>query len=1214
MDPNSKSDPAVSAPLTSSPANTIMDAGILMPIPAPESAAPVSNKANPGTKTAPATPASALSGQVSAPAAPTQASSPSANTAASPPLLIDDELHWYKDAVIYELHIKAFCDGNGDGIGDFQGLLQKLDYLQDLGITAIWLLPFYPSPLKDDGYDIADYYNINPAYGDISLFSHFLKEAHRRNLKVITELVINHTSDQHPWFQRARRAPKGSKERNYYVWTDDPTQYKDVRIIFQDFETSNWTWDPVAGQYYWHRFFHHQPDLNYDSPLVHDEVFRIIDFWCRLGVDGFRLDAVPYLYEREGTNGENLPETHLFLKKLRAHVDKHFPGTVFLAEANMWPEDSASYFGDGDECHMNYHFPLMPRMFMSLQMEDRYPITDIFDQTPDIPPTCQWAIFLRNHDELTLEMVTDEERDYMYQAYARDPKAKINMGIRHRLAPLLENNRRKIELMNSLLLALPGTPVIYYGDEIGMGDNFYLGDRDGVRTPMQWSPDRNAGFSMANPQKLYLPLILDPEYHYEAVNVETQRANTSSLYWYMKRIISVRKKFRTFGRGNLKFLSVENPKVLAFTRTYGEETLLIVVNLSKFSQAAEVDLLAYKGYVPVDVFSSNRFPLIKEEGLYFFTLAPYAFQWFTLEKAHPDMDEKGSLPLLIIREWDTLMEGNSKRVLENNILPRYLPKANWYTENRRTIYSVSISDFAKMSESPQPASEDPIFWLLVEVTYQNGLPGLYQLPLIYLKGERAEKFLLSCPQAVIAQVRSADKDGLLVDAFFTIEGQMELLRKMAGHKKINLSPDAIHHDRRRIEFYGNQPLKDHFQQTADIRPRIHVSDEYNTAITYDGSFFLKMYRKVDPGINPDLEITRFLSKEVKFEHIPAFIGAIEWKYDKSSIVLGIMQEMIENHGDGYSFFSESAHNYMERLLAGDRKDFHPEEKLGTLIAPVGFEDLPESLQVLIGASSAEQARLLGIRTAEMHLALASGAGKDFKPEVFSLHYQRSLFSSMQSLVRQTYQSLAAKVNSLPPDLQERKERILAYRPELLNILKKIYFKKLDAIKIRIHGNYHLRQVLLTGKDLVIQDYGGDPSHSTSERRLKRSPLTDLASMVASIHEVTYDAFLNNQQSLTVNLDELLPYAPYWAHYIGSFFIKAWFGAVKGSALVPAAKEDLERMWQNYLLQKALFDFNRELNRNPARIISSQAIIRSVLSVQPSVQPSVHPSVHPSVQP
>ena len=455
---------------------------------------------------------------------------------------IDSNLHWYKDAVIYELHIKAFRDGNCDGIGDFKGLMEKLPYLEDLGVTAIWLLPFYPSPLKDDGYDISDYYHINPSYGDIKQFKLFLKEAHKRGLKVITELVINHTSDQHPWFQRARKSPIGSPYRDYYVWSDDPNKFKDARIIFQDYETSNWTWDPVAKQYFWHRFFHHQPDLNYDSPLVQEEVFKIMDYWCKMGVDGFRLDAVPYLFEREGTNCENLPETHEYLKKLRKYIDDRYPGTLLLAEANMWPEDSAAYFGDGDECQMNYHFPLMPRMFMSVQMEDRYPITDIFDQTPAIPDTCQWAIFLRNHDELTLEMVTDEERDYMYKVYVKDPKARINLGIRHRLAPLLENNRKKIELMNSLLFSLPGTPVLYYGDEIGMGDNFYLGDRDGVRTPMQWHSDRNAGFSEANPQRLYLPLILDPQFHYESVNVELQSRNTSSLLWWTKRMISTRKK------------------------------------------------------------------------------------------------------------------------------------------------------------------------------------------------------------------------------------------------------------------------------------------------------------------------------------------------------------------------------------------------------------------------------------------------------------------------------------------------------------------------------------------------------------------------------------------------------------------------------------------------------------------------------------------------
>src|SRR6476661_2368644 len=591
-----------------------------------------------------------------------------------PETAIDDKIHWYKDAIIYELHIKAFSDSNGDGIGDFEGLLTKLDYLQELGITAIWLLPFYPSPLKDDGYDISDYYTINSTYGTIEQFQRLLDEAHKRQLKVITELVINHTSDQHPWFQRARTAPKGSPEREFYVWTDEPEKYKDVRIIFQDFETSNWTWDPVAQQYFWHRFFHHQPDLNYDSPLVQQEVFNILDYWCEMGVDGFRLDAVPYLFEREGTNGENLPETHAFLKKLRQHIDEKYPRTAFLAEANMWPEDSASYFGNGDECHMNYHFPVMPRMFMSVQQEDRYPITDIFDQTPAIPDNCQWAIFLRNHDELTLEMVTDEERDFMYKVYVKDPKARINLGIRHRLAPLMDNNRSKIELMNSLLFSLPGTPVIYYGDEIGMGDNYYLGDRDGVRTPMQWSQDRNAGFSETNPQQLYLPVIIDPEYHYEAVNVEMQRRNTSSLFWFMKRMISMRKNYKAFGRGDMKFLHVDNPKILAFTRTYQNETLLVVVNLSKYSQSSEIPLYHFSGYVPVEVFSKNRFPSIKEDSPYFFTLGPHSFLWFELQPAFATSGKEEQLTEYSLATFSDVVGKSFLTELEKNILPGYVQK------------------------------------------------------------------------------------------------------------------------------------------------------------------------------------------------------------------------------------------------------------------------------------------------------------------------------------------------------------------------------------------------------------------------------------------------------------------------------------------------------------------------------------------------------------
>ncbi len=1107
-----------------------------------------------------------------------------ADTSTTP--LLDDNLHWYKDAVIYELHIKAFCDGDADGIGDFQGLLQKLDYLQDLGVTAIWLLPFYPSPLKDDGYDISDYYSINPAYGDITQFKHFLKEAHRRNLKVITELVINHTSDQHPWFQKARMAPRGSKERNFYVWTDNPEQYKDVRIIFQDFETSNWTWDPVAEQYYWHRFFHHQPDLNYDSPDVQQEVFRIIDYWCKMGVDGFRLDAVPYLYEREGTNGENLPETHAFLKLLRSHVDQHYPGTVFLAEANMWPEESASYFGNGDECHMNYHFPVMPRMFMALQMEDRYPITDIFDQTPDIPLTCQWAIFLRNHDELTLEMVTDEERDYMYKVYARDPKAKINLGIRHRLAPLLDNSRQKIELLNSLLFALPGTPVIYYGDEIGMGDNFYLGDRDGVRTPMQWSPDRNAGFSAANPQRLYLPLILDPEYHYESVNVETQHGNTSSLLWYMKRLIAVRKKFKTFGRGNMKFVNVENPKVLAFTRTYEDETLLIVVNLSKFSQAAEVELSAYKGYVPVDVFSKNRFPIIREDGLYFFTMSPYSYEWFVLEKAHPEMDEDKPLPLLMVRQLEGLAEGNGLRQLESVILPRYLVRAKWFIPKERNTYQISIADSLKF-----PTNENPVYWMLLEIVGDDGVPGLYQLPITLISSDAAKKLSEIFPEALIAQVKSEEGEGVLVDAFYTTSWQLELLHRMAGKNG--------HSATAKVEFEATPKVRKHLQQATDITPKIHTSDLYNTSVTFDNVFFLKLYRKIDRSINPDEEVTKLLSVDGRFPHLPAFIGTIDWKDKKGRIVLGLLQELIENHGDGYGYFSERITNYIERILAGEKKGPLLQERLGTLAEPLAFEELSPALQELLGAPAAEEARLIGVRTAEMHLALASLTSlKDFKPEAFSLHYQRSLFASMQSLVRETYQNLARNKTRLPADLQERIDRIIAYRPELLATLRKIYAVKLDALKIRVHGNLHLGQILLTGKDLAINDYSGDPSLSISERRLRRSPFVDLASMVLSIHEVAFDGFMHSPQLHEEDVARLLPMAALWAHYVSGFFIRAYKDKAKGSGLVPTRPEDFETMLQYFLVQRAITVFNAWMRRDPRRLIIPQTVLRSVLRTEP----------------
>jgi maltose alpha-D-glucosyltransferase/alpha-amylase len=545
------------------------------------------------------------------------------------PHLSDDPL-WYKDAIIYQIHVKSFRDANGDGYGDFRGLIQRLDYVQSLGVTCLWILPFYPSPLKDDGYDIAAYEEINPTYGNIGDFKAFLDEAHRRGLRVITELVINHTSDQHPWFQRARRAPKGSAERNWYVWTDDPTKYEGTRIIFTDTETSNWTWDPVAQQFFWHRFFSHQPDLNFDNPDVRQAVIGTMRFWLRMGVDGLRLDAIPYLIEREGTNCENLPETHACLQELRAAMDAEFQGRIFLAEANQWPPDVRPYFGDGtNECHMAFHFPLMPRMYMALRREDRMPIVEIMARTPEIPPQCQWAIFLRNHDELTLEMVTDEERDYMYREYATDPRMRINVGIRRRLAPLLDNGRRQIELMNALLMSMPGTPIIYYGDEIGMGDNVYLGDRNGVRTPMHWTPDRNAGFSEADAAALFSPVIVDPPYGYQSVNVAAQERTGTSLLRWMRKLIAIRKKYHAFGRGTQEFLHPENRTALVFLRQHDRETILCVHNLSRYAQPVELDLSRFRGCVPIELWSERPFPPIGDLP-YFLTLSPHAVLWFRL--------------------------------------------------------------------------------------------------------------------------------------------------------------------------------------------------------------------------------------------------------------------------------------------------------------------------------------------------------------------------------------------------------------------------------------------------------------------------------------------------------------------------------------------------------------------------------------------------------
>ncbi|HEX2962971.1 MAG TPA: maltose alpha-D-glucosyltransferase, partial [Ignavibacteriales bacterium] len=679
---------------------------------------------------------------------------------------------WYKDAVIYELHIRSFYDSNSDGIGDINGLIEKLNYLESLGVTALWLLPFYPSPLRDDGYDIEDFYNLHPDYGTLRDFKRLLKEAHKRGMRIITELVINHTSDEHKWFQKARASKPDSPWRNYYVWSDTTDKYTEARVIFKDYETSNWAWDPLARAYYFHRFYSYQPDLNYDNPKVREEILNIVDYWFEMGVDGILLDGISYLYEREGTSCENLPESHSFLKELRQHVDGKFAGKVLLAGVNQWPDDAAEYFGNGDECNMAFHLAVMPRIFMAQRMEDNFPVINILQQTPEIPETSQWVTFLRNHDELTLEMVTDEERDFMYRTYAQDPRARLNLGIRRRLAPLLGNNRRKIELSNILLFSLQGTPVIYYGDEIGMGDNYYLGGRSGMRTPMQWNAERNAGFSNAAPQRLYLPVVIDAEYMYQSINVQLQEQNTSSMLWWMKRVIAMRKQFKALGRGSLKFIESGNPKVITFIRQYEEEIILVVINLSRFAQVIKPELPEYNKYVPQEIFSRNIFPVI-EEGPYVLTLGSYDSYWFQLEKKKDEEEEAGDATLSEIRvkkQWKEIFEGDAKVYLERKVLPVYIKTCRWYGGKARQMQSISVKE-----NIPIPVNGTNAYLIIIQANYAAGAPENYVLTVSYIREKEAEKMIKDNPQSIISRIKVGEERGFIFDAIYSGEVRSQFL-------------------------------------------------------------------------------------------------------------------------------------------------------------------------------------------------------------------------------------------------------------------------------------------------------------------------------------------------------------------------------------------------------------------------------------------------------
>ncbi|HEX9879722.1 MAG TPA: maltose alpha-D-glucosyltransferase, partial [Candidatus Binatia bacterium] len=1083
---------------------------------------------------------------------------------------------WYKDAVIYQLHVRAFSDSNGDGIGDFVGLAQKLDYLQDVGVTAIWLLPFYPSPLRDDGYDISDYTDVHPNYGTLQDFRHFLEEAHGRGLRVITELVVNHTSDQHAWFQRAREASPGSNARNYYVWSDTPEKYQDARIVFKDFEPSNWTWDSVAKAYYWHRFYSHQPDLNFDNPEVGKALFNVLDFWLDMGVDGMRLDAVPYLYEREGTSCENLPETHAFLKELRRYVDSKYKNRMLLAEANQWPEDAVTYFGQGDECHMAFHFPVMPRLFMAIHMEDHYPIIDILDQTPQIPETCQWATFLRNHDELTLEMVTDEDRDYMYKVYASDPQARINLGIRRRLAPLLGGHRRKIELMNSLLFALPGSPVIYYGDEIGMGDNIYLGDRNGVRTPMQWSADRNAGFSRANPQRLYSPVIIDPEYHYEATNVETEQQNQHSLLWWMKRLLLLRKRYHAFGRGSIEFLTPANRKILAFVRRLDEEVILVVANLSRFVQFVELDLSAYKGMVPVELFGHVDFPPIGELP-YLVTFGPHAFYWFRLEPPRAvevkAAEVEAALPLLEVSDsWDGIFLGRAGMTLER-ALPAYLAKCRWFGGKARPVRQLRV-----VETIPFPMDSARAVLTALEVQYSGGVPETYLMPLTFASGERAAEVLQSAPTAVVCRVhikgKFGESEGIVYDALFDAAFDRFLVDAIARRRRFKGKSGEVAAIPTQV-FRRLVGSKD-----GDLNPSVSKAEQSNTSVIYGDRLILKMFRRMQEGINPDLEIGRFLTEKGSFPHIPPLAGALEYRRNGGEpVTVGILQALVANQGDAWRYTLDSLGRFFQDALTREP----PEGEKITLpvehLVDLTDGEVPNLAQDAIGPYL-ESARLLGQRTGELHVALASDS-KDpaFAPEPFTAFNRRSLYQSMRTLADQSLSLLAARLKGLREDVRPDAEKVLALERDIFRRFQLLADQKISAMRIRCHGDYHLGQVLYTGKDFVIIDFEGEPVRPVSQRRLKGSPLRDVAGMLRSFHYATV-SLLKSGDLRPEDVPKLEWWGHFWYLWVSVTFLKSYFEAAGKAEFLPGSRDELKILLDLHLLEKAAYELAYELNNRP----------------------------------
>lgn len=1085
---------------------------------------------------------------------------------------LDDDPLWYKDAILYELHVKCFADSTGDGIGDFRGLTAKLDYIQDLGVSCIWLLPFYPSPLRDDGYDVAEYTKILPRYGTLEDFKHFVKEAHARGLRVMTELVVNHTSDQHPWFQAARRAKPGSVKRDFYVWSDDPKRYEDARIIFTDTERSNWAYDEVAKSYYWHRFFSHQPDLNFDNPAVFKEITKVMDFWLELGVDGFRLDAIPYLVERDGTNCENLPETHHVIKNLRAHLDSKHTGKVFLAEANQWPEDVVEYFGDDDECHVAYHFPLMPRMFLAIRKEDATPIIDILKRTPEIPEACQWALFLRNHDELTLEMVSDEERDFMYREYASDPRMKCNVGIRRRLAPLMNFSRAQIELLYMMLFTLPGTPIIYYGDEIGMGDNIFLGDRDGVRTPMQWNGDRNGGFSRADTSRLFLPAIADPVCGYQAVNVESQQRQPDSLLNWIKRVIAHRKRFKAFGRGSIEFLDTQNRKVLAYVRRYQDETILVVVNLSRFMQPIEADLSRYQGLQPKEITGQAQLPLITEAP-YFLTLAPHGTYWFTLDVGTAlEIDSRpgeirpvtfeNTPELQLDVSFDGLLTREFARVLQRRVLRSYLEQQVWFAHKARDVSQLRIIDWTQVTtEAPYS------YLLLLRVRYHEADPENFFLPLTLSPlGMESADFQAS-PASVLARIVSPEGQAVLHDATLDPEFRALLFRGLANTSSFQGQEGSF--QIRQSKTYAK--LK---EEQGDLTGLGKGSQVYQgpTSILEGENLVLKLAHVLQEGPNTEVEIASFLTDVVRFPFVADLAGTLQYhRRDGSRVSLGLFLDRVENMGTAWEWTMDELGRFYEDLrLEGLQMGYDvrtPEQRVRELIGSYPY-----------------QVRRMGQVIALLHRSLLNDVKGvlPFEPQPVTSEDVHLWSDQFEELVTKTMDRLVSLAPGLTETLKEHAQSLIGCRREILKRGRRIRKLKYRGVKIRLHRNLHLGQMLRTQKEFIVLDFK-EEALRPGLARLRHCPLVDVSSMLRSFNRAVQHSRELPDVQASNSPDQLDAAGKIWLQVVTGEFLEGYFGEAVSSRSLPADPEVRRELLDIFLLDRTLEELYSESLFRPDRI-------------------------------